>query len=101
MRTYIDFIQEADVAETAQAMRDAAREVAVQAALGKLDLDAKARLLAGQDMWSVSDQLGGPMQDVVSGVGGVPTVEGWPGRAGGSLRPVLLLVAGVGWWWVC
>jgi beta-glucosidase len=50
MRTYIDFIQEAGVAETAQAMRDAAREVAVAAALGRLDLDAKARLLAGQDM---------------------------------------------------
>ncbi|MFE4366899.1 glycoside hydrolase family 3 protein [Streptomyces sp. NPDC056835] len=30
-----------------------AREAAVEAALGKLDLDAKARLLAGQDMWSL------------------------------------------------
>ncbi|WP_329050213.1 glycoside hydrolase family 3 C-terminal domain-containing protein [Streptomyces violaceus] len=29
------------------------REAAVEAALGKLDLDAKARLLAGQDMWSL------------------------------------------------
>ncbi|GAA2476700.1 beta-glucosidase family protein [Streptomyces gobitricini] len=29
------------------------REEAVEAALGKLDLDAKARLLAGQDMWSL------------------------------------------------
>ncbi|WP_329216843.1 glycoside hydrolase family 3 C-terminal domain-containing protein [Streptomyces sp. NBC_01485] len=32
---------------------DAALEAAVEAALGKLDLDAKARLLAGQDMWSL------------------------------------------------
>ena len=32
---------------------DQTRELAVQAALGKLDLDTKARLLAGQDMWSL------------------------------------------------
>ncbi|MFD9003429.1 glycoside hydrolase family 3 C-terminal domain-containing protein [Streptomyces sp. NPDC059582] len=32
---------------------DAAREAVVEAALGKLGLDAKARLLAGQDMWSL------------------------------------------------
>ncbi|WP_405679987.1 glycoside hydrolase family 3 C-terminal domain-containing protein [Streptomyces sp. NBC_00868] len=32
---------------------DQARENAVEAALGKLDLDTKARLLAGQDMWSL------------------------------------------------
>ncbi|MFE3737508.1 glycoside hydrolase family 3 protein [Streptomyces sp. NPDC059134] len=32
-----------------------AREAAVTAALGKLDLDAKARLLAGQDMWSLPE----------------------------------------------
>ena len=32
---------------------DQAREAVVEAALGKLDLDAKARLLAGQDMWSL------------------------------------------------
>ncbi|MEV0218055.1 glycoside hydrolase family 3 C-terminal domain-containing protein [Streptomyces sp. NPDC050704] len=32
---------------------DQAREAAVEAALAKLDLDAKARLLAGQDMWSL------------------------------------------------
>ncbi|MEU9389602.1 glycoside hydrolase family 3 C-terminal domain-containing protein [Streptomyces sp. NPDC048324] len=32
---------------------DQAREAAVEAALGKLDLDAKARLLSGQDMWSL------------------------------------------------
>ncbi|WP_320781926.1 beta-glucosidase [Streptomyces sp. CRN 30] len=32
---------------------DPAREAAVEAALGRLDLDAKARLLAGQDMWSL------------------------------------------------
>ncbi|MFI6872577.1 beta-glucosidase [Streptomyces sp. NPDC050400] len=32
---------------------DRAREAAIEAALGKLDLDTKARLLAGQDMWSL------------------------------------------------
>ncbi|WP_327283276.1 beta-glucosidase family protein [Streptomyces sp. NBC_01205] len=32
---------------------DQARHDAVEAALGKLDLDTKARLLAGQDMWSL------------------------------------------------
>lgn len=32
---------------------DQMREAAVEAALGKLDLDAKARLLAGQDMWTL------------------------------------------------
>ncbi|PWI18633.1 glycosyl hydrolase [Streptomyces sp. Act143] len=32
---------------------DQAREAAVTAALGKLDLDAKARLLSGQDMWTL------------------------------------------------
>ncbi|MEU8778205.1 glycoside hydrolase family 3 C-terminal domain-containing protein [Streptomyces sp. NPDC048606] len=33
--------------------RDQAREHAVETALGKLDLDTKTRLLAGQDMWSL------------------------------------------------
>ncbi|MEU1510856.1 glycoside hydrolase family 3 C-terminal domain-containing protein [Streptomyces sp. NPDC005811] len=33
----------------------AGTEQAVEAALGKLDLDAKARLLAGQDMWSLPE----------------------------------------------
>ncbi|MFD4372152.1 beta-glucosidase [Streptomyces sp. NPDC058486] len=32
---------------------DAVREAAVEAALARLDLDAKARLLGGQDMWSL------------------------------------------------
>lgn len=32
---------------------DAAREAVVEAALARLDLDAKARLLAGQDMWTL------------------------------------------------
>ncbi|MGW6055108.1 beta-glucosidase [Streptomyces sp. NPDC055189] len=32
---------------------DRAREAVVQAALGKLDLDAKTRLLGGRDMWSL------------------------------------------------
>ncbi|KJY44806.1 hypothetical protein VR46_18390, partial [Streptomyces sp. NRRL S-444] len=32
---------------------DQVRNDAVEAALGKLDLDTKARLLAGQDMWSL------------------------------------------------
>ncbi|WP_394814295.1 beta-glucosidase [Streptomyces dubilierae] len=39
----------AGVTETAEERREAA----VEAALGKLDLDAKTRLLAGQDMWSL------------------------------------------------
>ncbi|MFC7793933.1 beta-glucosidase [Streptomyces cinereoruber] len=37
----------------AGAAGEAAREAAVEAALGKLDLDAKARLLGGRDMWSL------------------------------------------------
>ncbi|MFJ6660238.1 beta-glucosidase [Streptomyces sp. NPDC091377] len=32
---------------------DQAREAAVEAALARLDLDAKARLLSGQDMWTL------------------------------------------------
>ncbi|MHB9862098.1 glycoside hydrolase family 3 protein [Streptomyces sp. YIM S03343] len=40
-----------DTRDTASA--DQAREAAVEAALGKLGLDDKARLLAGQDMWSL------------------------------------------------
>ncbi|MET9832949.1 glycoside hydrolase family 3 C-terminal domain-containing protein [Streptomyces sp. NPDC006385] len=32
---------------------DAAREAVVEAALARLDLDAKARLLSGQDMWTL------------------------------------------------
>ncbi|MFE5899489.1 glycoside hydrolase family 3 protein [Streptomyces sp. NPDC056488] len=32
---------------------EAAREAVVEAALGRLDLDAKARLLGGRDMWSL------------------------------------------------
>ncbi|MET9951680.1 glycoside hydrolase family 3 C-terminal domain-containing protein [Streptomyces sp. NPDC006339] len=35
------------------AAADTAREEAVEAALAKLDLDTKARLLAGRDMWSL------------------------------------------------
>ncbi|MFJ9628196.1 glycoside hydrolase family 3 protein [Streptomyces sp. NPDC101175] len=41
----------AAVAETHEAR--AAREAVVEAALAALDLDAKTRLLAGQDMWSL------------------------------------------------
>ncbi|MFF8428365.1 glycoside hydrolase family 3 protein [Streptomyces sp. NPDC016566] len=41
------------VAETDKARADEARETAVEAALARLDLDAKARLLAGQDMWTL------------------------------------------------
>ncbi|MCX4980698.1 beta-glucosidase [Streptomyces sp. NBC_00572] len=40
-------------ADTARAEADTAREEAVEAALAKLDLDAKTRLLGGQDMWSL------------------------------------------------
>ncbi|WP_443047563.1 beta-glucosidase family protein [Streptomyces sp. NBC_00354] len=38
---------------TAVTDADQVRNDAVEAALGKLDLDTKARLLAGQDMWSL------------------------------------------------
>ncbi|MFF4574317.1 glycoside hydrolase family 3 C-terminal domain-containing protein [Streptomyces sp. NPDC001410] len=41
------------MAETDKARADEARETAVEAALGRLELDAKARLLAGQDMWTL------------------------------------------------
>ncbi|MFD0368462.1 beta-glucosidase [Streptomyces sp. NPDC127114] len=41
------------MAETTADTADTVREAAVEAALGKLDLDAKTRLLAGQDMWSL------------------------------------------------
>ncbi|MER5963254.1 glycoside hydrolase family 3 C-terminal domain-containing protein [Streptomyces sp. NPDC002057] len=34
---------------------DTAREAVVEAAIGKLGLDAKTRLLAGQDMWSLPE----------------------------------------------
>ncbi|MCX5378498.1 beta-glucosidase [Streptomyces sp. NBC_00091] len=44
---------DADQAREDRAREDRAREDAVEAALGKLDLDTKARLLAGQDMWSL------------------------------------------------
>ncbi|MFI9823262.1 glycoside hydrolase family 3 protein [Streptomyces sp. NPDC052013] len=40
-------------ARTLAADPDQAREAVVEAALGKLDLDSKTRLLAGQDMWSL------------------------------------------------
>ncbi|MFF9812393.1 glycoside hydrolase family 3 C-terminal domain-containing protein [Streptomyces sp. NPDC014006] len=41
------------MAGTQRTPADEAREAAVESALGKLDLDAKTRLLAGQDMWSL------------------------------------------------
>ncbi|MFJ7069543.1 beta-glucosidase [Streptomyces sp. NPDC101115] len=41
------------MAETTADTADTVREAAVEAALGKLGLDAKTRLLAGQDMWSL------------------------------------------------
>ncbi|MFI8187699.1 glycoside hydrolase family 3 protein [Streptomyces sp. NPDC085946] len=43
----------ADVTQTEEAARDEAREAVVEAALRTLDLDAKARLLSGQDMWTL------------------------------------------------
>ncbi|WP_326726222.1 MULTISPECIES: glycoside hydrolase family 3 C-terminal domain-containing protein [unclassified Streptomyces] len=39
--------------DTAGSTADQAREAVVEAALAKLGLDAKARLLSGQDMWSL------------------------------------------------
>ncbi|MEV7419489.1 glycoside hydrolase family 3 C-terminal domain-containing protein [Streptomyces sp. NPDC089919] len=41
------------MARTPDTQADQARADAVEAALGKLDLDTKARLLAGKDMWSL------------------------------------------------
>ncbi|MER5438590.1 glycoside hydrolase family 3 C-terminal domain-containing protein [Streptomyces sp. NPDC002790] len=43
----------AQQADDGRGRADRAREAAVEAALGKLDLDTKARLLGGQDMWSL------------------------------------------------
>ncbi|MFC8584906.1 glycoside hydrolase family 3 protein [Streptomyces sp. NPDC057217] len=43
----------AETGTDAGAAGEAAREAVVEAALGKLDLDAKARLLGGRDMWSL------------------------------------------------
>lgn len=43
----------AQQADDGKGRADRAREAAVEAALGKLDLDTKARLLGGQDMWSL------------------------------------------------
>ncbi|MFF3375269.1 beta-glucosidase [Streptomyces sp. NPDC002680] len=42
-----------DTPQVPQASGDRAREAAVEAALARLDLDAKARLLSGQDSWSL------------------------------------------------
>ncbi|MFD7387262.1 glycoside hydrolase family 3 protein [Streptomyces sp. NPDC059852] len=55
---------------------DAAREAVVEAALARLDLDAKARLLSGQDMWTLPalPEIGLPslvMSDGPIGVRGV------------------------------
>ncbi|GGK78508.1 glycoside hydrolase family 3 protein [Streptomyces flaveus] len=55
---------------------DQAREAVVEAALGRLDLDAKVRLLAGQDIWSLPalPEIGLPslvMSDGPIGVRGV------------------------------
>ncbi|MFI8104656.1 beta-glucosidase [Streptomyces sp. NPDC086023] len=41
------------MAETPDTQADRTRDEAVEAALGKLDLDTKARLLSGQDMWTL------------------------------------------------
>lgn len=55
----------ADTARPAQAQADQAREAVVTAALGKLDLDAKAKLLAGQDMWTLPELPEIGLQSVV------------------------------------
>ncbi|WP_405581959.1 glycoside hydrolase family 3 protein [Streptomyces sp. NBC_01092] len=44
---------------------DAAREAVVEAALARLDLDAKARLLSGQDMWTLPALPGIGLQSLV------------------------------------
>ncbi|MFD7293256.1 beta-glucosidase [Streptomyces sp. NPDC059897] len=43
----------AQQADDGRERSERAREAVVEAALGKLDLDTKARMLAGQDMWSL------------------------------------------------
>ncbi|WP_443056101.1 beta-glucosidase H [Streptomyces sp. IBSBF 3136] len=43
----------AETDKARQAQGDEAREAVVEAALGRLGLDAKTRLLAGQDMWTL------------------------------------------------
>ncbi|MFF9327940.1 glycoside hydrolase family 3 C-terminal domain-containing protein [Streptomyces sp. NPDC014776] len=43
------------MAGTQRTPAEEAREAAVESALGKLGLDAKTRLLAGQDMWSLPE----------------------------------------------
>ncbi|MEW2403716.1 glycoside hydrolase family 3 C-terminal domain-containing protein [Streptomyces sp. NPDC046862] len=53
------------MARTNPTPADEAREAAVEAALGKLDLDAKARLLAGQDMWSLPELPGIGLKSLV------------------------------------
>ncbi|MEW2573519.1 glycoside hydrolase family 3 C-terminal domain-containing protein [Streptomyces sp. NPDC047070] len=44
---------------------DQAREAVVEAALARLDLDTKARLLAGQDMWSLPELPGIGLRSLV------------------------------------
>ncbi|MGW3850979.1 beta-glucosidase [Streptomyces fagopyri] len=44
---------------------DRAREAVVEAALARLDLDTKARLLAGQDMWSLPELPGIGLRSLV------------------------------------
>ncbi|WP_405980818.1 beta-glucosidase [Streptomyces sp. NBC_00158] len=55
--TDADQVREADedgeARQAAGAREEQAREDAVEAALGKLDLDTKALLLSGQDMWTL------------------------------------------------
>ncbi|MEU3895066.1 glycoside hydrolase family 3 C-terminal domain-containing protein [Streptomyces sp. NPDC045251] len=48
-----DARQHPTAAQNAAAASDQAREAVVEAALGKLDLDSRTRLLAGHDMWSL------------------------------------------------
>ncbi|WP_434589075.1 beta-glucosidase [Streptomyces sp. A5-4] len=55
----------AATAEVRQTPDDRVRNEVVEAALGKLDLDTKARLLAGQDMWSLPALPGIGLQSLV------------------------------------
>src|SRR4051812_5378100 len=69
-----------------EAPGDQAREAAVEAALARLDLDAKARLLAGQNMWTLPalPEIGLPslvMSDGPIGVRGVHWTAGDPSVA--------------------
>ncbi|WP_411105373.1 beta-glucosidase family protein [Streptomyces sp. cmx-4-9] len=60
-----------DADQARDTTREQIREDAVETALGKLDLDAKARLLSGQDMWSLPALPGIGLESLVMSDGPV------------------------------